>query len=117
MNIVGPLEDIRVDIRSKAGDPKTSLIATPKSPNADGTTSVLIEDEDRVGEAALIVALSGDGTVRETNPGYHRRLIMVELDTLDRLAAKAFDGYIVRKDLALRFRGQYPVPTYVGNSC
>jgi len=38
----------------------------------------------------------------------------VELDTLDRLAAKAFDGYIVRKDLALRFRGQYPVPTYVG---
>lgn len=38
----------------------------------------------------------------------------MELDTLDRLAAKAFDGYIVRKDLALRFRGQYPVPTYVG---
>jgi ATP-dependent Lon protease len=38
----------------------------------------------------------------------------VEHDTLDRLAAKAFAGYIVRKDLALRFRGQYPVPTYVG---
>lgn len=38
----------------------------------------------------------------------------MELDTLDQLAAKAFDGYIVRKDLALRFKGQYPVPTYVG---
>jgi len=38
----------------------------------------------------------------------------VELDTLDRLAADAFDGYIVRKDLARRFKGQYPVPTYVG---
>jgi len=38
----------------------------------------------------------------------------MELDHLDQLAAKAFDGYIVRKDLALRFRGQYPVPTYVG---
>jgi len=36
------------------------------------------------------------------------------LDELDRLAAEAFDGYIVRKDLALRFKGQYPVPTYVG---
>jgi ATP-dependent Lon protease len=36
------------------------------------------------------------------------------LDHLDQLAAQAFDGYIVRKDLALRFRGQYPVPTYVG---
>src|SRR5919107_8758 len=33
---------------------------------------------------------------------------------LDELAANAFEGYIVRKDLALRFRGQYPVPTYVG---
>jgi ATP-dependent Lon protease len=38
----------------------------------------------------------------------------MELDALDRLAAQAFDGYIVRKDLALRFKGQYPVPTYVG---
>ena len=36
------------------------------------------------------------------------------LDTLDQLAAEAFDGFIVRKDLALRFKGQYPVPTYVG---
>jgi hypothetical protein len=65
MNIVGPLEDIKVDIRSKAGDPKTSLIASAKSPNADGTTSLLIEDEDRVGEAAFIVVFSGDGTVRK----------------------------------------------------
>src|SRR5512142_515519 len=38
----------------------------------------------------------------------------MELDRLDQLAAKGFDGYIVRKDLALRFRGRYPVPTYVG---
>jgi ATP-dependent Lon protease len=38
----------------------------------------------------------------------------MELDTLDHLAAKAFEGYIVRKDLVRRFKGQYPVPTYVG---
>ncbi len=38
----------------------------------------------------------------------------MELDHLDLLAAEAFDGSIVRKDLALQFRGQYPVPTYVG---
>src|SRR5690348_10312982 len=38
----------------------------------------------------------------------------MELDDLDRIAARAFEGYIVRKDLALRFKGQYPVPTYVG---
>ncbi len=39
---------------------------------------------------------------------------MIELDDLDRLAAEAFEAYIVRKDLARRFKGQYPVPTYVG---
>jgi ATP-dependent Lon protease len=36
------------------------------------------------------------------------------LDELDRLAAEAYEGFVVRKDLALRFKGQYPVPTYVG---
>ena len=39
---------------------------------------------------------------------------MIELDTLDQLAAEAFDGYLVKKDLAQEFKGQYPVPTYVG---
>jgi uncharacterized protein (TIGR02653 family) len=39
---------------------------------------------------------------------------MSELDELDRLAADVFEGFLVRKDLAQQFRGQYPVPTYVG---
>ncbi len=38
---------------------------------------------------------------------------MSEFDTLDELAATAFEGYVVRKDLVRRFKGQYPVPTYV----
>ncbi len=38
----------------------------------------------------------------------------MELDHLDRLAAEAFDGLIVRKDLVRMFKGQYAVPTYVG---
>lgn len=38
---------------------------------------------------------------------------MVELDDLDRKGAEAFPGHIVRKDLVRRFRGQFPVPTYV----
>jgi len=37
----------------------------------------------------------------------------MELDSLDRLAASAFDGYIVRKDLVRKYSRQYPVPTYV----
>ena len=39
---------------------------------------------------------------------------MTELDSLDQLAADIFEGYLVRKDLAQQFRGEYPVPTYVG---
>lgn len=39
---------------------------------------------------------------------------MSALDELDSLSASVFEGYLVRKDLAQQFRGQYPVPTYVG---
>ena len=37
----------------------------------------------------------------------------VEMDHLDHLAASAFPGYLVRKDLVRRYARQYPVPTYV----
>lgn len=37
----------------------------------------------------------------------------MELDNIDRLAAKAFEGYVVRKDLLEQFRKTFPVPTYV----
>ena len=38
---------------------------------------------------------------------------MTELDPVDNIATKAFEGYVVRKDLVRKFKGQYPVPTYV----
>lgn len=38
---------------------------------------------------------------------------MTNLDKIDQIAAKAFEGYIVRKDLLEQFRKTYPVPTYV----
>ena len=37
----------------------------------------------------------------------------MELDNLDQIAARAFEGFIVRKDLLEQFRKTYPVPTYV----
>lgn len=37
----------------------------------------------------------------------------MELDKLDKLAASAFEGFLVRKDLVRRYSRQYPVPTYV----
>jgi ATP-dependent Lon protease len=35
------------------------------------------------------------------------------MDRLDQIAAEAFPGYLVRKDLVRRYARQYPVPTYV----
>jgi ATP-dependent Lon protease len=37
----------------------------------------------------------------------------MEMDKIDQLSARAFEGYIVRKDLLNQFRKQFPVPTYV----
>lgn len=37
----------------------------------------------------------------------------MELDNIDKIAAKAFEGFIVRKDLLEQFRKTFPVPTYV----
>lgn len=37
----------------------------------------------------------------------------MELDKIDQIASKAFEGYVVRKDLLEQFRKTYPVPTYV----
>ena len=36
-----------------------------------------------------------------------------QLDPIDAIATKAFEGYVVRKDLVRKFKGQYPIPTYV----
>src|SRR3954447_17834190 len=38
---------------------------------------------------------------------------LLDLDDLDRRATESFAGHMVRKDLVRRFRGQFPVPTYV----
>ena len=37
----------------------------------------------------------------------------LEMDHLDNIAASAFEGYLVRKDLVRKYARQYPVPTYV----
>jgi ATP-dependent Lon protease len=37
----------------------------------------------------------------------------IAMDHLDKIAASAFQGYLVRKDLVRKYSRQYPVPTYV----
>jgi len=56
--IMGDTTDVLVDIRSKAGDPNSSLVAKPQTVAADGNISLLVEDEDLLGTAAFLVVLS-----------------------------------------------------------
>lgn len=63
MHITGVTPGMKVDMRTKAGDATTSLIGTPTIPNADGSVSLLVEDDDRMGEPVLIVVLNSDGTI------------------------------------------------------
>lgn len=37
----------------------------------------------------------------------------MELDNIDKIAANAFEGFVVRKDLLEQFKKTFPVPTYV----
>ena len=37
----------------------------------------------------------------------------MQMDDIDKIAADALEGFLVRKDLVRRFRNQFPVPTYV----
>jgi hypothetical protein len=64
LRLSGASEQMSVDIRIKAGDPTTSLVTTVKSPLDDGSLSLLVEDEDRQGQAALIVVYDESGSLR-----------------------------------------------------
>ncbi|MFV9506959.1 MAG: BREX-1 system phosphatase PglZ type B [Oscillochloridaceae bacterium umkhey_bin13] len=58
------LADIRdgmaVDLRIRPGDPSTSLVSAVRSPGTDGIVSLLVEDDDRLNEAAIVVLLDAE---------------------------------------------------------
>ena len=86
----------------------------PSSSRRTGVARILVVDDDAKWDASLPGIGRRGGTSHSPGHGNHRRRELTELDALDRLAADAFPGSVVRKDLALKFKGQYPVPTYVG---
>lgn len=52
-----------VDLRTKPRDPDSSLAASPKAPNADATVSLLVPDDSREGEAAMVVVVDAEGAI------------------------------------------------------
>ena len=61
-------QGIMVDIRMKAADPATSLATVVKPVDSSGQASLVVEDEDREGEAAQIVLLDVGGNVIAKQP-------------------------------------------------
>jgi len=61
VSVSGASAGMLVDIRTKAGNPATSLAAA-KPLEAD-VASLLVEDDDQLGAAAFVVLLSADGAL------------------------------------------------------
>lgn len=54
---------LMVDIRSKPADASTTLVASRGEVKDDGSSSVLIEDAERMGESASVVVVSDDKVI------------------------------------------------------
>ena len=57
ITIEGSAAGARVDIRTKGGDPSTTVEHGREGLGAEGEVSLLVEDADREDEAALIVVI------------------------------------------------------------
>ena len=111
IKVTGDFDGCMVDLRDKAADPDP--IAGSEASRGQGRIGGCGRRRMIVTKVRrrTLVLLDHAGNVldkRRDGGG-----INGQLDQLDRLAADAFDGYIVRKDLVRKFARQYPVPTYV----
>lgn len=63
IKVAGAQPSDRIDLRGRAADPGSSLAAEAKAPGPDGRVSLIVPDDEREGEAALVVVLAADGSV------------------------------------------------------
>ena len=104
---------LSVDLRTKVNDAGSS-VSHERVLDAKGAASLLVTDDELEGAPAVVVVVDASGLVIAKQPTIiGGDDLKAELDSLDRLAARAFEGYLVRKDLVRKYSRQYPVPTYV----
>ena len=61
IKLKGAHREIGVDIRTRAGDPGSSVLSQlGKKPNEDGVVALVVEKDDLEGQAAFLVLLNGD---------------------------------------------------------
>ena len=54
---------LRVDIRTSAGSATSSLVTEPRAVESDGKASLLVENDDLIGSAAVLVVLDSRGRI------------------------------------------------------
>ena len=59
--LAAAMPGVTVDLRTKAGDPSSSLVAAPKAIRDDGRASLACEDDSKQGTAAFVVVLAACG--------------------------------------------------------
>lgn len=59
---------ITIDLRRRAADPGSSLAITPRPTSSSGSAALVVEDEDRMGENAVVVVLDQEGAVLSQRP-------------------------------------------------
>ena len=63
ISITGASTEAIVDIRIKPGDPETSIVSAGKHPDVSGNVSLLVENDDYEGQAAVVVVLDNKGQI------------------------------------------------------
>ncbi len=65
-----PTPGLRIDLRSKAADPSSSLVSLSqreKAPDPKGVVTIFVEDDSLQGQAAVLVVLDGDDVIAKKN--------------------------------------------------
>ena len=62
VTLLNATPEMTIDLRTRAANAASSIALTPKHPDPDGTAAIFADDE-MSGAEALVVVLSGDGTV------------------------------------------------------
>jgi hypothetical protein len=61
--VSGHFANLSLDIRRRAGDPSSSVVVSVNPFKANGTASVVVENEELQGQPAFLVLLSEAGTL------------------------------------------------------
>ena len=61
--VTGDYSGLTLDIRTRAGEAASSVVVGSKPLKANGTASVVVEDEDLEGQKAVVVLLDENGSL------------------------------------------------------